>query len=212
MALLNVADTTILLQVLMEIRSRIDDLRFGKTQYRSKSQGPVQHRPCPCRGESRTKMAVIRVDLDDPRASEPGSPRVREVGPNTFEPGVLSPVHKSPSDCNHNDGQANEQAAAYNIGDIPPLKNSEVAEAFTRKPSQGYIAPPTARTISRASIRSSTSRSLKTSPSDRSDEPPAQIIYRGHKMVPLQLLDEKEKEMKLLESTNRSLTLKVTSF
>ena len=40
--------------------------------------------------------------------------------------------------------------------------------------------------------------------------PPAQIIYRGHKMIPLQFLDDKEKVIKILESSNRSLTLKVS--
>ena len=193
-----------------EIRSRIDDLRFGKTQYnRSKSQGPVRR---PSRGESRTMMSVIRVDLDDQRASEPGSPKLREGGQKAFEPGVLSPVQKCPStDFSQNDRQENEHGGPHNVGDIPPSKRSEIADPFTRKASQGYVAPPTARTLSRSSIRSSTSttRSFKASPSDRFDEAPAQIIYRGHKMVPLQLLDEKEKEMKLLESANRSLTLKV---
>lgn len=39
--------------------------------------------------------------------------------------------------------------------------------------------------------------------------PPAQIIYRGHKMIPLGFLEEKDREIKNLESINKSLTVKV---
>ena len=72
--------------------------------------------------------------------------------------------------------------------------------------NQGYVAPPpmdvNANNISGLQV-------MDKNENVTFGGAPAQIIYRGNKMIPLQFLDDKEKEIKALESSNRSLTLKV---
>jgi len=38
---------------------------------------------------------------------------------------------------------------------------------------------------------------------------PAQILYKGHKMVPIEMVEQKEKEIKNMEASNRALSTKV---
>jgi hypothetical protein len=94
---------------------------------------------------------------------------------------------------------------------------SQFNSGFVVSPSthqtQGYVAPPTIDTS--PSAHGCLNGPIVLSPIvDKNDNinaggPPAQIIYRGHKMIPLQFLDDKEKEIRNLESSNRSLTLKI---
>ncbi|CAG7721138.1 unnamed protein product [Allacma fusca] len=94
---------------------------------------------------------------------------------------------------------------------------SQFNSGFVVSPSthqtQGYVAPPTIETS--PSAHGCLNGPIVLSPIvDKNDNinaggPPAQIIYRGHKMIPLQFLDDREKEIRSLESSNRSLTLKI---
>lgn len=63
--------------------------------------------------------------------------------------------------------------------------------------TQGYIAPP-----------SKLSTAMEAS-NNNSAVPPSQIIYRGHKMIPLAILEEREREIKSLEQANKTLLTKV---
>jgi len=73
-----------------------------------------------------------------------------------------------------------------------PAASSSISNSSYR--NQGYIAPPTLGGNNNYS---------------NSALIPTQITYRGQKMVPLSLLEEKERELKNVEQTNKSLTTKV---
>jgi len=75
--------------------------------------------------------------------------------------------------------------------------------------TQGYVAPPLSDTSLSAHGPVLLSPIVDKNDNVNAGGPPAQIIYRGHKMIPLQFLDDKEKEIKALETSNRSLTLKI---
>jgi hypothetical protein len=66
---------------------------------------------------------------------------------------------------------------------------------------QGYIVPPG---------RSPSALSNNEAGNNNSSSSPSQIVYRGHKMVALSLLEEKDREMKSLEQANKNLSTKVS--
>ncbi|CAG7724864.1 unnamed protein product [Allacma fusca] len=181
-------------QVLREIRNTIEMNRTGKTQYR-RTSSPTQNNLIPTKPTKSGKISTPSTHQRFSHLNNAGSL-------NDFK-------------YNHNDAVNANQEDKFNVRcgveSHSPDCPTPNFNGSNRTNNQGYVAPPPPiQQASKGSIRSVVSRSgVKTAVSEKLDEPPAQIIYRGHKMVPLQLLDEKEKEMKNLETTNRSLTLKI---
>ena len=116
------------------------------------------------------------------------------------------------------ENSAVQRSTSPPIGPISPvapsdLKNISPTSKFSAgfivpnaaHQNQGYVAPPPMEAHSAIAAPI-----LDKNENNSFGGPPAQIIYRGHKMIPLQFLDDKEKEIKALESSNRSLTLKVS--
>jgi hypothetical protein len=211
--------------VLREIRNKIESNRIGKTHYRSKSQCTDMNRL----SNSNSGVTVIRVDPNvNSGTSSPTQNRL--VATKSSKSGKVSIQSLQQRFCHSNNNEIlsefkyeNNDALNANPDEKPMVRcgvdspspgsqtpNNGIIQS-SRISNQGYVANPLPiQQASRGSIRPSMSRAgVKTAVSEKLDEPPAQIIYRGHKMVPLQLLDEKEKEMKNLETTNRSLTLKI---
>jgi len=79
--------------------------------------------------------------------------------------------------------------------------NGKHAHSTNSKQSHGYVVPP--------SISGTNNEEGANNNPIPTGGPPAQIIYRGHKMIPLGLLDEKDREIKLLEVTNKTFSTKI---
>jgi len=179
------------LQVLWDIRRKImSETSSGRQEYRQR------------RGDGRSEGTGNR-------SRSVGSPYENEITAGSLL-GYRNSVHEQ-----------------QDFSDEPPLTVLRGASKIPMGgPSQGpYKAPPTAPTSTSyggsytnsyqnqgyiAAPAKPTPSNVNTEPSNNNPSvPPSQIIYRGHKMVPLALLEEREREIKSLEQANKTLVTKV---
>lgn len=89
-----------------------------------------------------------------------------------------------------------------------PLPNSRNASVSSVKKAAAYcesVVPERVESQDQFPGDSNANSNASNNPGS----PPGQIIYRGHKMVPVQILELKDKEVRDLENTKKSLLLKV---
>ena len=103
--------------------------------------------------------------------------------------GIPVPISNSKGPASETSGYKAQQA-----------QNESYPSSQAYSNGQGYIAAPP---------RSASTVSNNEHYNNNAVNAPSQIIYRGHKMVAHALLDEKDKEMKSLETANKNMGTKV---
>jgi len=135
--------------------------------------------------------------------TSPARSRARSPPANAYSRNTGGNIANSNHQSDHESQPDGRQQARKTAEPMPEIKvvtpNSPSRTGPILPASQqshGYVVPPS-NFLDEASNNQATSG------------PPAQIIYRGHKMIPLAQLDEKDREIKNLEFYNKSLTVKV---
>jgi len=187
---IRISDSTI--QQLIDSKAGAIEQVFWYLRRKIQEPHPVHtttnSRSVPARSKSPTQSTYSRVSGSS-NYQGPSVQRQQQAQPSLPRDLVESP----PIDVGPRASATIEQSG-------PPSRTGSTLTSYSQTPQQqtiGYVVPPSI-------IGEESSNNNPTS-----GGPPAQIIYRGHKMIPLGFLEEKDRDIKSLEFANKNFSVKV---